>query len=340
MTADAVVLWLDDGAARETAAHALDGWAKAHGISLSAPAPPVAGLAVDPSIGDRIEAELEKAREGLAATDATAVDAAHARALALLDAHPELPQAAWLRAEAERSRAARFVRLAPRDEAQARAAWAAAAALDGGRVAGIGELAAPPPSRQPVTITALGVRTPSRFVLRVDGVALPARAIADGLAFDTELAPAQHQVVATADGRVIDARWTSSFDAPMGLEDTGACTAADLGVVRREGEAILAPAVACSSWLAVAAGPTPSSVLVARCTGHECGPLTEWHAHHVAVRPSPQPPTERKRWPAWATWTLVGVGAAGAAVIGVVASGALQSRATEPRFTVGGLRQE
>ena len=339
MTADAVVLWLDDGAARETAAHALEAWAKAHGVVLGAPAPPIAGLPIDPGVGDRIEAELEKARDAIATTDAEAVDGALARALALLDAHPELPQAAWLRAEVERSRATRWLRLAPRDDAQARAAWAAAAALDGGRVAGIGEVAASAPVKQPVTITTLGIRTPSRFVLRVDGRALSAREIADGLAFDTELAPAQHQVVAIADGRVIDARWTSSFDAPMGLEDTGSCTAADLAVVRREGSAIHAPSVSCASWLAVAAGPTPGSVLVARCTGHDCGPLAEWHEHHVAVQPPP-PPAERKRWPAWATWTLVGVGAAGATVIGIVASGALQSRATESRFTVGGLRQE
>lgn len=339
MTADAVVFWLDDGAARETAAHALEAWAKAHGVVLGTPAPPIAGLAIDPGVGDRIEAELEKAREAIAATDAEAVDAALARALALLDAHPELPQAAWLRAEVERSRASRWLRLAPRDEAQARAAWAAAAALDGGRVAGIGEVAAATPAKHPVTITTLGVRTPSRFVLRVDGKALPAREIPDGLAFDTELAPAQHQIVAIADGRVIDARWTSSFDAPMGLEDTGSCTAADLAVVRREGSSVRAPAVSCASWLAVAAGPTPGSVVVARCAGHDCGPLSEWHVHHVAVQPPP-PSAERKHWPAWATWTLVGVGAAGATVIGIVASGALQSRATESRFTVGGLRQE
>ena len=45
-------------------------------------------------------------------------------------------------------------------------------------------------------------------------------------------------------------------------------------------------------------------------------------------------------WPAWATWTAVGVGAALATTLTLVATGVFESRPTEPRFVAGGVRTE
>lgn len=344
MSEGVAVLWLDSGGPREAAAHALDEWAKARGVALAPPrASATGGTPVDLAIGERVEQELDRAREAIAATDGAAVDQALARAEALLHEHPELPEAAWLRAEVERSWASRWLRLAPRDEARARDAWEHAQALDGGRVPGIGELASGARPKSHVSFVVRGARVPSRLVLRVDGVALPAKASgASAVTYETDLAPAEHQIVVASDGRVLHASWAATTDAAIQLEvaDAAACSVEDLGTVRRERDRIDAAGVMCSEWLVAVPNAAPGGVLVARCSAEQCEPLVEWHVDHVAVRPPPKATPERKRWPAWATWTLVGFGAAGATVIGIVASGVLQSRGTVQRFTVGGVRQE
>ena len=350
MSEAVAVLWLDEGATevggRAAAARALDEWAKAHGVDLESLRPPATdGIAVDLGVGAQVEQELVRAREAIAATDGDGTDQALARAESLLHAHPELPEAAWLRAEVERSRASRWLRLAPRDEARARGAWEHAQALDDGRVAGIGELGSMGRARSHVTFVVRGARVPAHLAVRVDGVALSAKSTAPAaITYEAELAPAEHQLVVTSEGRVLHASWTATTDVPIdvAVTDAAACSADDLAAVRREGTRVDAPGVACGAWMVAVPGASDGSLLVARCTGEACEPLVAWHVDHVAVRPRPAAPTttERKRWPPWATWTLVGFGAAGAAVIGVVASGVLQSRGTVPRFTVGGARQE
>ena len=76
---------------------------------------------VDLTIADRVEKELDRAREAIAALDADVAERALARAETLLREHPELPQAAWLRAEVHRSWAARWTRVEPRDDQRAQA---------------------------------------------------------------------------------------------------------------------------------------------------------------------------------------------------------------------------
>ena len=344
MSESVAVVWLDSGGPREAAAHALDEWAKARGVELAPVRPTrLAGVPVDLAIGERVEQELDRAREAIAATDSDGVDQALARAEALLRDHPEVPEAAWLRAEVERSWASRWLRLVPRDEARARTAWEHAAAIDDGRVPGIGELSSTSRPKSHVTFVVRGARAPTRLVLRVDGVALaPKTATPQALTYEADLGPAEHQIVVTSDGRPIHASWAATTDASieLALNDATACSVEDLGSVRRERDRIDAAGVVCGQWMVAVPSAQPGSILVARCTGEQCEPLVEWHVDHVAVRPPPPTTQERKRWPTWATLTLVGFGAAGATVIGIVASGALQSRGTVQRFTVGGVRQE
>jgi hypothetical protein len=80
-------------------------------------------------------------------------------------------------------------------------------------------------------------------------------------------------------------------------------------------------------------------VLVAICEKDRCGPSVEWRDPGAWVT---APPAEapKGRWPAWATWALVGasVGIAAGAVI--AASGVLQPAPAETRFVNGGIKTQ
>ncbi|HSO34699.1 MAG TPA: hypothetical protein VLT33_19325, partial [Labilithrix sp.] len=85
------------------------------------------------------------------------------------------------------------------------------------------------------------------------------------------------------------------------------------------------------------------AVLVARCERSACGPFLEWRSESsFGSGPAAEPPTTRHggAWPAWATWTAVGVGAVAATTITLIATGVFESRPTEQRFVVGGVRRE
>jgi hypothetical protein len=95
----------------------------------------------------------------------------------------------------------------------------------------------------------------------------------------------------------------------------------------------------CTQWVAALAGDTPGEVRVALCEADRCGPLLSWRS---AVTLPWSPPAERPRatWPAWATWGLVGAGAAIATGVVVFATGALQPPPPETRFVSGGVKTQ
>jgi len=343
---DAAVLWLDrgEGTEREQAARALAEWARTRGVRLRDLEETTRALHVDFAIAERVEKELERAREAIGANDADGAERALARAIALLREHPELPQAAWLRAEAERTWSARWLHVEPRDEGLARAAWEEAAALDGGRAAGIGEMTFPPRSRVPVTITIAGARA-TAVEVRLDGTRLDGAEARDGaVSYRVEVAPAEHQLTATAGGHVVFASWiavagSEAANVRVHIGDAGSCSQEALAGVRRSGSHVAARGVTCPSWVAAMPGERSGSVLVARCERDACGPLLEWRMPRFGEAGPPQP-APRADWPAWATWTLLGIGAATATSVALVASGVFEARPVEPRFVVGGARQE
>ncbi|MBN9165850.1 MAG: hypothetical protein J0I07_33175, partial [Myxococcales bacterium] len=98
--------------------------------------------------------------------------------------------------------------------------------------------------------------------------------------------------------------------------------------------------VACPRWLAAIPGQKRGSVLVARCERDTCGPLLEWRTERLPTYGPPQAHSTVAGWPSWATWTLVGIGAATAASMAIIATGVFETRPVEPRFVVGGARQE
>lgn len=330
------VVWVDavavarplDDAPSDDARRALDAWARARGISLAAPtsAGPT-GLAPDLAVADRVEQELDRAREATAGLDGDATDRALSRAAADLVAHPELPQAAWLMAEVDRAWSVRYARIEPVDAARSARMWREAEGLDGGRASGIGD----PRATAPQPGVAFSLVAPAGVTARVDGVIVPSGKVV--------ATAAPHVVVAERDGVVLWASWVNvAAGMTVTLPALSACTADDLSSARLEGDHVEGHGVRCGSWIAAAIADDPSGVRIATCEAGGCGPLVEWR---VLRAPPFDPGTESRArpgpWPAWATWTIVGVGAAGAAVAVVLASGALQSRPTETNFVNGGI---
>ena len=342
---DAVVVWLDGGTGSEDAARALSEWARARGVTLAplddgATAP---ALAIDLAIGERVEKELERALESIAALDADGADRALARAEAVLRDHPELPNAAWLRAEVERTWARRFTRIEPRDETRAQAAWENAYALDNGRVAGVGETDHGPRKRAATTIVVRGARN-VKLTVRLDGNELAGTSDASGtVTFPIEVPPAEHQLVALADGQIVFASWVAiapSAPIDIAISESGSCGRATFASVTRSENVVQAAGVTCPSWIAAVPSERPGTVLVARCARETCGPLLEWRVERYGPAGPPQMLGTTARWPSWATWTLLGIGAATATSVALVASGVFESRPIEPRFVGGGARVE
>jgi hypothetical protein len=351
---DVTVVWLaPDVSERDDAARALAEWGRARGLRVLAATegarsgPPK----IDFTIADRVEKELDRAREATAALDADVAERALARAETLLRDHPELPQAAWLRAEVHRSWAARWSRVEPRDDQRAQLAWQEADALDGGRAAGIGEVAFPPRPHSPVTLTVQGAPS-QKVVVRLDGNDLTGTASADGVTtYALDVLPAEHHLVIAVDGDVAFASWvaigTTSAGAPrptipIRVGDDGACSAASLSSVTRASDGSAhASGVTCDHWVAAVPAERRGAVLVARCERSTCGPFLEWRSEGAFGAPGPAPVAPHGgTWPAWATWTAIGVGAVAATTIALVASGVFESHPTEQRFVAGGVRVE
>jgi hypothetical protein len=355
--ADVTVVWLaPETGERESAARALAEWGRARGLRIveASEGARSGPQKIDLTIGDRVEKELDRAREATAALDADAAERALARAETLLRDHPELPQAAWLRAEVHRSWASRWSRVEPRDDQRAQQAWQEADALDGGRAAGIGETPFPPRARGPVTLSVLGSSS-NRLVARLDGNELAASGddASGARTYSLDVAPAEHQLVITIDGDIAFASWVAIAEAapgapritiPIRVGDGGGCSAASLSsVTRLPTGGVQASGVSCDDWVAAVPAERGGAVLVARCERSACGPFLEWRSEGAFGAGAFGPPVavpHRGPWPAWATWTAIGVGAVAAATIALVATGVFESHPTEQRFVAGGVRVE
>lgn len=312
------VVWLsEDAPSRDQAARSLAEWARARGVVLSVPPPARAPIVPDATIADAVEKELARA---LSADDEDTAARALGRAEGLLRDHPEAPAAPPLRAEV--SRAWSRLRLRQGDEAGAASAWQDAEALDGGRVAGIGEKSVPPPPKVPLTIRG------------------GADVTVDGRPASGTVLPGEHAIVAKRDGAIVYAAWVAvrgplSLDIPVSDD---ACSVPVFEGVKREGDRVLAPRATCPAW--IAAVPSPHGVLIARCERSTCDALIEWRASARDVFVLPPPDSSRSPLPGWATWTVVGISAATIASVVLIAAGTFESRPIETRFVVGGAKQQ
>jgi len=341
---DAAVVWIAEGVTSpatpsEDAKRSLDAWARARGVKLVAPSEePAPSVSVDWAAGDAVERELVRAREALMGLEFDAAERALARADATLRDHPELPQAAWLRAEVERAWSLRWLR--SNDEARAKQAWQRAASLDGGRAPGLGEKA----FEGPATITAtVRLEADGDAALRLDGAP-----VATG---EVTRAEGEHAAAAVrADGTIAWADWVSLAQGTIvrvAVPFAPSCSRSDVGRARFQRDAVVTSSVHCEHWV-VALDEGEGVIRVAACERDACGPLVEWRVAQVpawtfvpgaAEAGASRTSTDsHAHWPAWATWTLAGVGVAGAAIAVIVATGALKSAPTETHFVNGGLQ--
>jgi hypothetical protein len=342
MDASATLVWLAPEPPDVEQSRALSSWSRAHGVTLEPPRRSDApALEVDPRLGDGVETWLEGAHDAIGAHDGAQADAALGAAESTLRAHPELPQAAWLMAEVERARALRWRRVPPVDAEAAERAWMRAEALDGGRVAGVGEEALP---EHPPAATVVFDLSPGDAEAWLDGEAL-------GRAAGAATTAGPHALVVTWAGAPVWAEW---IDVPTGASrvrvsapTAAACSSEDVARVRVDrsagalasSAAVDASLVRCPAWVAAAAGSVPGAVRMARCEASRCGPVFEWRAAGPwSSFPSAGRDAPRAVWPAWATWAVVGGGAAITAGVVVLAAGALQTAPAETRFVSGGLR--
>jgi hypothetical protein len=294
---DAPVVWMD--AAPESAPSILQTWASARGLRLVSPSEGGQhALVVDPAIATRVEEELHAAREMTAQHDADRAERSLAHAEALLRAHPEVAQAAWLLAEVERGWASRFFQLEPRDVERAARHWRAAAALDGGRAPGVGE---------PVTT----VDAPAVFSIDARG---PADMRWDGDPITPgphEARPGMHQLVAKAPSSsgnaVVFAQWitvAAGSIVHVALPTAEPCSRADFATKEN---------VQCPTWIEAKRGDRAGTFVVRTCAGSSCG--AELLVAPFSTMGPDAHPIVHRGLPIWAAWTLAGVG--------IVAAGAL-----------------
>jgi hypothetical protein len=318
-------------APNDSAARALIAWGEARGIKIGiAQQSSVPALATDPSIADDVEKELISARDALTRLDADKAEDALVRARALLRAHPELPQAAWLLAEVERGWSARWMRISPTDPDRAARAWQRAAELDGGRAAGIGETDHPKLPDVEVTFSADGDRD---LRLLVDGSEIP---------LGTKQMPqGEHAVVTMRRGRILWANWVSFADHETVRVPSFRpvdCSTDDLDGVRLEKRSIHANGVSCGAWIA-AAPWSGSAIRVARCEGERCGPWVIWQSNASSLAPvlPPRHREHRKSSP-WVAVAAVVLAAAMVTGITLVAAGVFDSPPHQTEFVGGGVK--
>jgi hypothetical protein len=337
-------VWLGAaGAESPDAARALDAWARAHDLGLAAPAVFEAKrVAVDPSMADAVEQDLAKAGDALVALDRAAAERALGDAEAVLVAHPELPQAAWLLAEVLRAWAARFTRIDPKDAGRAATAWGEASGLDGGRLAGVVEKS-PEARIATVTATVSLANGDGAASLWLDGERVDPGALAR--------TAGRHQLVATRDGVTASAAWVTFAEGAAIAADGGGpppCSRGDLAraELAPAHDAVSAARVTCPSWVAAVPTRDPREIRVARCRASRCDPLLEWRFEAlpswVAHPPGPTAAPEHHgfAWPGWATWTALGVGACAIGAAVLAASGAFAARPIETHFVSGGVKTQ
>jgi hypothetical protein len=333
--APATLVWIAPDPPDAEQRKAIEGWQSSRGAPLRDPSDwRPAALPVDLRAAEEVEDLLDRARDALVEGDGAAVDAALAKAEALLRVHAELPQAAWLMAEVERSRAVRWRRAAPVDVEASSRAWRRADALDGGRLPSIGEQDLEGHAEAASVDVAphlYGAET-----AWIDGT--PA-----GSRLDT--GAGLHTAVVTWAGDPVWAEWreappghsTMTLDAPRAPP----CSTADVEAARVEGDRLDATSVRCPRWVAATPSRTSArAVRVSLCAADQCGPLVEWRLPEPWIAPGPAPVARKEGWPVWATWSVVGAGAAVAAGTAVALASALRTPAPETRFVTGGIQRE
>jgi hypothetical protein len=283
-------------------------------------------IPVDLSVGDRVEDDLDRARDASSALDADLTERLLARAETLVRSHPELPQSAWLMAEVERGWSMRWGRVPPREPGRAAAAWRRARSLDGGRQAGLGEEATATTDAE------------VSFVLSLDG---EGEASIDGIRVSPgplRRTAGEHQLTVTRERRLVWADWITVTDGTavrVALPSPPACSNEELSKVTLDAGSVRATGVQCERWIVAQPGALPGVIYVATCRIDRCGALLEWSVGEAAPWAPDARPDSRFHWPAWASWALAGMGAAAIVGTTLALTGVFHENANSPFVTNG-----
>jgi hypothetical protein len=341
MDGSATLVWIAPDAPDAGQSRAISSWALGRSLKLVLPTdqrPTPVATVVGEHVADDVETLVDHARDAIVAHDADGADRAISSAESLLRAHAELPQAAWLMAEVERCRSARWSRLPPVDVEAADRAWTRAEVLDGGRTPGIAEKAFAP--RPPAATLGIGLTAAEGMQAWLDG---------QGVTATVDTSAGLHALVVTWASVPIWAQW---IEVPAGSSSIAVdapspprCSRSDVGLARIFDGAVHPGAVRCPHWVAASPGNQPGEVRLASCVSDGCGPLLPWlaPAPWTWTPPRSSGPTGRDhsgRWPAWATWSAVGAGATVVAGAAVILIDALKPAPTETRFVNNGLERE
>lgn len=222
------------------------------------------------------------------------------------------------------------MRIAPPDPERATRAWQRAAALDGGRAAGIGE--ADQPKLADISVTFSADDDPELTVL-LDGseISLGTKSVP----------PGEHAVVTMRRRRVLWANWVSFADKEIVRVPSfrpADCSSGDLDAARMENRFVHASGVACGGWIAAtpwAAG----SIRVALCEKNHCGPWVVWQTHATSLTPI-LPPKKHHLHKAspWVAVAAVALAAVMITGITLVAAGVFDAPPHETQFVGGGLK--
>jgi hypothetical protein len=325
-----VVLWLSAPAALPDQQANIREWAATRGFR---PIPPAAVQRVryDASIAHELERLLEEAR-----TVTPGAASALERIERLLTAHPELPQAAWLRAEGYALEAQYRLRDGNVDSrARSEDLAVAARRLEGARAPSFGASEKSPVARTgagTAGLTLVGLRPSDQ--LFVDGVAM-----AEG-AF-VELG--EHHVQVLRAGVLIWAGWLDPGSPPRLLveDPTVPCSDLDLlGIEARPDAPEPLPGVTCPSW-AVARPGSGGGVDIALCEGSHCASWEQRGGRNTALtlasaNPSSTVDDADESLPSWLGWSALATAAAVATGLILWQTGAFDTPAPATEFVFTG----
>lgn len=299
MSGAVVLFWLGTSAAQASFEPELDSWARARWVKLAEPAEDApAGLAYDERLVAKLEELVDQARLAASSLDDATAKERLAEIQRALKKHPELPQAAWLLAEALQVEAGIALRTAPEERTRL---IARAAALEGRRAPAFGETGEA--TAEPTVTVSLSAERPGDRIF-FDGERVGPK---------HEAVPGEHHVRVVRRERVIWAGWVDVSAAGalrLPLPRPVPCSPDDLEGVTIRGERVRAPrGVACGRW-ALARPAAGGGIEIASCSGSSCGPLVVWKRHYGAVYEGPPQPAPEPGFPAWASWALAGAGVA------------------------------
>lgn len=320
----------------------LAAWAKHRHLTLEPPRaePSEPRWVYDSRLVQMVEQLLEAARLSAGSLDEELAIEQLRRAEALVYAHPELPQAAYLLAEAAWQQAA----LADRQ------GHARLAEIQRGRAARLEGARVPPYAAATQLRTGPGTDDSDPLVPRVLNVKGPAPSdslVWDGIRQATlrlTTSVGEHHVQVLREHRIVWAGFVTVHPDPAELilpvPAPAPCTLSDFSSVSlAEDRVDVAPPVRCAAW-AVARPSTISGIDVALCQFDRCGPLLNWRQGFGEPLRYPLHEPHPWRLPSWTSYVAAGVGTAAAASLLLWQSGAFDEPARGPAsWTFGGVAE-